>query len=69
VQPLVGLRVRRVGDILQPTGDKHLVVGRLGEAQGAKSPRAGIVVVDRRLLSLLPHKVLPLVLELCLGSL
>jgi hypothetical protein len=35
----------------------------------ARSPYAGIIIVARGLCSLLPRKVLPLALELCLGGL
>jgi hypothetical protein len=40
-----------------------------GEAEVARSPYAGISVVAERTCSLLPHKVLSLVLELCHGGL
>jgi hypothetical protein len=45
------------------TGDDRHVVVRLGEAQGAGCPRAGVVVVDGRLCGLLLRKVLPLALS------
>jgi hypothetical protein len=69
MQPLIGLRVRHVEDVLQPVDGGRHVVDRSGEAQGGRSPRAGVVVVDRRLRSLLPRKVLPLALKLWLGGL
>jgi hypothetical protein len=40
-----------------------------GEAQGAGSPHTGVVVLARRLHDLLPCKVLPLVLDLCINGL
>jgi hypothetical protein len=45
------------------------VVRHMGEAEAAGSPHAGIVIIAERVHILLPHKVLPLVLELCLGGL
>jgi hypothetical protein len=66
---LIGLWVQRVGDVLQPAGGGHHVVGRSGEAQGAGSPYAGVVIIDRWLHNLLPRKKLPLAFELCLGGL
>jgi hypothetical protein len=40
-----------------------------GEAQHAGSPHAGVVIVGSGLRHLLPRKLLPLVLELCLSGL
>jgi hypothetical protein len=45
------------------------VVRRAREAKAARSPRAGIVVITKRARGFLLCKVLPLMLELCLGSL
>jgi hypothetical protein len=45
------------------------VVRRTGEAEAARSPCAGIIVIAERVRGLLPCKVLPLTLELCLGGL
>jgi hypothetical protein len=69
VQSLIGLHVRRVRDVLQSTGGGYHVVGHSGEAQGARSPYAGVIVITRRLRDLLPCEVLTLALELYLGSL
>jgi hypothetical protein len=50
------------------SGGRH-VVHRAGEVEAARSPRVGIVVIAERIRGSLPCKVLPLVLELCLGGL
>ena len=39
-----------------------------GEAEAARSPRVGVIIVET-VHGLLPHKVPPLALELCLGGL
>jgi len=44
------------------------VVRHVGEAEAARSPRAGVVVVAETVHGLLPCKVLPLTLYLCLGG-
>jgi hypothetical protein len=50
------------------SGDRQ-VVCHAGEAEDTGSPRAGIVVVTERVCGFLLCKVLPLMLELCLGGL
>jgi hypothetical protein len=51
------------------TSDGRHVVCHMGEAEATRSPRAGIVVIVERVRGLLPHKVPPLALKLCLGGL
>jgi hypothetical protein len=41
----------------------------VGEVEAIGSPHVGVVIIAERVHSLLPRKVLPLALELCLGDL
>jgi hypothetical protein len=47
----------------------HHVVHCIGEAEAAGNPCAGVVDITKRVCGVLPHKVLPLALELYLGGL
>jgi hypothetical protein len=46
-----------------------MCVHHMGEAEAARSPRVGIIIVAERVCCLLSCKVLPLTLELCLDGL
>ena len=65
MEPLVVLRIRRVGDVSEATGGGYHVVGRVGEAQRAGHPRAVVVVAKSGLLLL---HLLPRPLELGFGG-
>ena len=65
MEPLVVLRIRRVGDVSEATGGGYHVVGRVGEAQRAGHPRAVVVVAKSGLLLL---HLLPRPLEVGFGG-
>ena len=65
MEPLVVLRIRRVGDVSEATSGGYHVVGRVGEAQRAGHPRAVVVVAKSGLLLL---HLLPRPLELGFGG-
>jgi hypothetical protein len=67
IQLLVGLWVRRVGDVFQAAGDGRHVVRHIGEAEVARSARASVIV--ERVHGFLPRNVPSLALELYLGGL
>ena len=69
IQSLIGLWVWRVTDVFKVAGDGRHVVRHTEQAEAARSPRAGIVIVAMRVRGLLPCKVPPLALELYLGGL
>jgi len=65
MEPLVVLRIRRVGDVSEATSGGYHVVGRVGEAQRAGHPRAVVVVAKSGLLLL---HLLPRPLEVGFGG-
>jgi hypothetical protein len=69
VQWLIGLRVRCVRDVFQAASSSCQIIHRTREAEATGGPCASVVIVTERVCGLLPLKVPPLALELCLSGL